>query len=195
MGADGRERRFAQRAEAAPVPGKARLRPFDVGNGVTAESESVMRAGFAGGLGRSRTNMAGYRRDQPSEGNHCHETNRSSSNILHRAVLISCPFPYRLAAGRKVRKQTYCSLKTGRLLMMTVALGFPALPNAVVGGGFRTDCRRRRNLAVRRSCRLGSIGINIPAAPFDAAVQSGVPHGVRSSRRHSCRVAAVRRQS
>jgi hypothetical protein len=55
----------------------------DVGYGVAAESERIVGAGLARGLGRGRADRRGHRGAQQAERNGCREPDKISLNILH----------------------------------------------------------------------------------------------------------------
>jgi hypothetical protein len=147
------ERGLAERAEAGAVSCKARLRPFDVGHGVAAESECVVRTGLAGGFSPGRTEISRRRSSHHAESDHRHKTNRAGPDILHHAQ-SSCRAHSLTASPRtgKVGKKTYYSLKTGCLLVCREGRPYPTRSSAK--GSVRTA-----RIGLRRSCRLASIGV------------------------------------
>jgi hypothetical protein len=101
------EGRLARRTEAGAIFCQASLRSPDIGHGVAAESERIVGAGLAGGLGRGWADRCGHRGAQQAERNGCREPDKISLNILHLhnpcVILTRLPPPAKRASktGRK----------------------------------------------------------------------------------------------
>jgi hypothetical protein len=109
IGTAGREGRFAERAEAVAIAGKASLRSLNVGYGVTAEPEGVVRAGLPDCVGHSRAEMSGHRGGQQCEGNYRHETDRETDrtclDIVHHAQSLCHAHSVTASVGERAKRE------------------------------------------------------------------------------------------